>query len=369
MIAVLEVSERWAPTIASSHVVARRVEVWRGDELVVPDLPVSGGTVSRDYGAKITMSASVEVADPAYLPVDPGDPLMPLGNELRIHIGVRHPGNVEELVQVFSGPIVAVPTWPTASGGFTVRAEGWLRYVADDDFLAPYSPTGTVLNQVSQLLLQSVPAAAVLIGASVGDRAVPDGLLFERDRMEAVEDLALSVGAVVRETPAGGFSVAPDPLPDPAADPVRSFIHGEGGALLEGSSPELSREERYNAVVAYNEGNPDVRAVATVDDPASPVRWGGPFGRKVMFYSNPVLTAGIAAASAQARLDELAGRMRQITAQVPPDPSLEPGDHVLIRWPRHYGAKAQIEELAMIRKVEHPLGLGTTRLELRGTGG
>lgn len=357
------VSDRWRAAVTTSHRVAQRVEVWREGVLLVPDLPVAGGSVVHDHGAVITAAASVDVADPAYLPVSPADPLMPLGSELRIHLGVRHEDGAEELLQVFAGPVVATPTWPSA-GAFTVQAEGWLRYVDDDRFLAPWTPSGSTIAAISGLLRESVPGAEVQVG--VPDAPVRAGLVFEESRMEAVQSLAAGLGAVVRDLPTGGFAIAPSSPPTPSPT-VREFIAGPGGTLLASSAPELTRDERYNAVVATNPEDDTVRAVALVDDPESPVRWGGPFGRKVLYLSSPLLSAATVQQAAQTRLDGLRGRVRLIDAETAPDPSVEPGDWVLVRWPEAYRGR-RVEEVVQVRRAEHPIGIGRSRLELRGTG-
>lgn len=362
---MLPTSPRWPLAVTTSHTVAHLVQVWRGGQLLVADLPVAGGSVVRDHGAVLTSAAVVDVADPAHLPLQPTDPLMPLGDELRIHLGIRYPDGSTELVQVFAGPVVSCPT-ALARGQFTVHAEGWLRYVADDRFLAPYQPAGSATAAITALLRESVPDAVVDV--AVPDRPVPAGLLFEEDRLQAVQDLAAGLGAVVTERPAGGFRIAPDPSPDPAAQPVRSYLHGEGNTLLSRNEPALTREERYNAVVATNPDDDTVRAVAKVDDPASPVRWGGPFGRKALYFSSPLLTAATVQQAAASRLDNLRGRVRKIEADIGPDPALEPGDHVLIRWPSPHRTSRPVEEIAQVRRVEHPIGPGVTRLQLRGTG-
>lgn len=362
---MLPTSPRWPLAITTSHTVAHLVQVWRGAQLLVPDLPVSGGSVVRDHGAVLTSAAQVEVADPAWLPVQPTDPLMPLGDELRIHLGIRYPDGSTELVHVFSGPVTSCPTALT-SGQFTVHADGWLRYVADDRFLAPYAPTGSTTAAITALLQGSVPGAVVDV--AVPDRPVPPGILFEEDRLQAVQDLAAGLGAVVTERPQGGFRVAPDPAPDPDAVPARTYLHGDGNTLLARHEAELTREERYNAVVASNPDDNAVRAVATVDDPASPVRWGGPFGRKPLFFSSPLLTAATVQQAASTRLGGLRGRVRKVEADIGPDPALEPGDHVLIRWPTSHRARGPVQELVQVRRVEHPIGPGITKLQLRGTG-
>jgi uncharacterized protein DUF5047 len=367
---MIPVSERWPLTVQSSHDIVSRVEVRLGSEVLVEDLPIVSGTVTRDYGSTITLSAEVEVGDPVYLPKDYESPVSPYGSSLRIWSGIKYPDQVRELLLLFDGPITGTPSWATQDKSFTVKAEGWLRHVADDRFTEPYAPAAgtSVRAAIDGLLLGSVPGASVTYAANVGTGSTREGQVWEEDRLQAVSDLAQSIGGVVRESPGGGFVVERDLEPDPLAEPVREFIHGDRGVMLSGTAPEFSREERYNGVVAWNPDDPTVRALATISDPLNPVRWGGPFGRKVLYYSSPLLTSGTVLQAAQTRLDGLQGRIRKIDASVLPDQSIEPGDHVRIVWPPNYGTFESMDELAMVRKVVHPLGPGATTLELRGTG-
>jgi hypothetical protein len=363
--------ERWARTITASHSVATRVEVWRDGTQLVADVPIASGTVTHDHGARITATATIEVADPSLLPVAQTDPLSPLGSSLRIFTGVRYPDGSEDLPQVFDGPIVSVPTWPGAAGSFTMTAEGWLRYVADDRFVDPYAPTSgaSTTDELSLLLLDSVPTAVLDFDPAILDKPVTGGKVWEQERIDAVEYLAASLDAVVVDAP-GGFRIMPWPIPDAAAAPLRTFKYGAEGAVLAGSIPELVREARYNGVIAYNPDDQSVRHLATIDDPDSPVRWGGPYGRRVAYYASPLLTAETVQQAAQTRLSTINGRMRAVEVSVLPDPSLEPGDHVAIWWPAPYRDPLGVpwQDRLLVRKVEHPLGPGATKLELRGTG-
>lgn len=357
------VSDRWQAAIAASHQVTHLVQVWRDGQLLVDDLPVSGGTVTLDRGAQVTGAATLQVADPQLLPRIPGDALMPLGSELRIHAGIRYPEGAIEQVHIFTGPIVSTSTTVDA-GSFTVKAESWLRFVADDRLLAPWSPSGSTVAAIRALLAESAPTNNITIG-DVADRPVSGGLVFEEDRLQAVIDLAGSLDAAVVDTPEG-FLIAPDPAPDPDGTIVREFVHGASSTMLSRQDGEVTRDERYNAVVAVNPDDPTVRAVATITDPTSPVVWGGPFGRKPLFHSSPLLTAATVQQAAATRLGNLRGRVRRIDAHISPDPALEPGDLVRIVWPPSPG-RPTVTEIAQIRAVEHPIGGGVTKLQLRGT--
>lgn len=358
------VSWLWERAVRHSHTKVVRVEVWRSGSRLIDELPTDGGSVTWDLGSDLTCEASVSVADHAYLPASPDDALTPYGSSLRVHMGVEYGDRTVETVQVFDGPIVTVPTW-TDDGRFTVKATSWLRYVSDDRFLAPYSPTAgaSVRTTITSLIQASLPGITVTHVGS--DATAPDGLVWEEDRWQAVSDLAGSVGCTVRAQPDGTVLVAPDPSPDGSAVPVRTVDAGAQGVMLTGSRPDLDRAERYNGVVASNPDDPTVWALATLDE--GPERWDGPFGHKVLYFSSPLLTAATVVQAAQTRLTNLGGRSRVIEASMVPDPSIQVGDHVKLVWPARPDTPTTIPtETAIVRKIELPIGLGEAKLECRG---
>lgn len=361
------VSDRWTATAAGSHEIVTAVTVGRGRDVLIDRLPIDGGQVVHDLGAAITSTCEVQLADPALLPVDDSSPLAP-GSWLAVATGLRHADGSAELLAVFHGPIVSAPAWSGPGQTLTVKAESWLRYVMDDRLLRPYSPPAgsPVADAVAALVAAAIPADLDWTWTSAAPaRAVPDGMLWEEDRWQAVDDLARAAGCRVRPLPdLTGAALAPDPAPDPAAAPVRHYQDGAAGTLLAGSRPDLTREGRYNAVVASNPDDPAVWAVAETTE--GPMAVDGPFGRRAMFYASPLLaTVEQAQQAAATRLSNLAGRLRTITADILPDPAVQPGDHVTITWPPAPGSGLRPTETAMVTKATHPLGPGRSVLELR----
>lgn len=363
---MIPVSERWGPTVETSHSVVSRVEVWRDGVQLVEDLPVAGGTVTVDAGADVMFECRVEVSDPTYLPEAENDPLMPFGSELKVYLGVVYPDRSEEAFGVFSGPIVSAPTWPTTRRSFEVVAVGWLQYVNDDRFILPYSPSGGTIQAITDLLALTLPDLPLSVDPGIVDATISGAATYDENRMEALTDLAASLGGRVVDTRTGTLHLGPIMVPDPSATPVRKFIYGASNTMLSTTDAEVTREERFNGVFAYHTEDPDVYHLATLD--TGPLAWGGPFGRKVLYYASPLLTADTVADAATTRLEGLKGRSRKITAAIAPDPSLQPGDHVQIQWPPSYRDRRApgLVELAQIRKVVHPIGPGQTQLEMRG---
>jgi Domain of unknown function (DUF5047) len=354
-VAVIPTSPELLLALRGSHTRTVRVAaLYDGAPVSEQYVPVSGGQLTLDLDDDATVTCELELADPTWLATGPTSLLLPFGHRLRALVGVRVGRSWEWLP---AGPQLLVTVVPTESGPsstFKVTARSLIRQVQDDRFTVPYQPTGTIRACITALLTAAVPGAPVThVG---GDASVPAGLVYETDRWAAVADLAARVDAVVRPT-GDGFTVAP--APQPSGTPVWTVDAGDDGVLLSGARPVVARDDAYNAVVASNPDDPAVWAIATIDEPGHPLRWGGPFGRRPYFFSSPLLTAATVQAAADTRLANLRGRSRIVEVGAVPNPALELGDIVTVVW--HPGTDG---EPMMIRKIVLPLGPGDGEMRL-----
>ena len=350
----------WAAAVSTSHVRTRRVEVWAvgGTAPLVPDLPVVGGEVTFDLGDALGCHATVECADPQFLPKKDSDPVTPYGNFLRIYAGVADLGEV--LLGEF--PIVTVPTWSPLSS-WQIGCESWLRWLRDDIFLVPWSPAAgaSVMGTISSLVAESLPWRPVpVFDPALVDAPVPAGSVWDTDRFDAVTDLAGLLRAVVTMRPDGRVGVGPEPVPL-ATDPPQVVIgSGDEGTLLSGSRPDFDRAERFNGVRALNPDTPEVFGWAYLLSP-SVAFWGGGFGRKPLIVEDRSLTTVAAAEDfARKRLEGFSGRSRVVDVSMVPNPAIEVGDRVDVVWPDG------VEERCRVRVATVPLGLAEGKLGLRG---
>jgi len=346
-----------------SHRAGCRVEaVYDGD--VVGEVAVSGGSVKMDMDSDGYASADLQLGDDYWLADARGSGLLPFGHRLRIHYQIS---SGQYTGEVPLGPDLLVTSAPTDAGvlsSWTVHAGSLVQQVMDARFLVPWQPAAgtTVWTAIDALLDEAVPGVSITHNGT--DAPCPDGLVWERERWDAVTALAARVGCTVR--PWGdGFHVAPEPpgtIPDTA--PVWTIDAGPTGVLLTDTSlPEVAREQRYNAVAAYNGDDPAVWAAAYIDDAASAIRWDGPFGRKPYFYASTLLTTPAQAQSAaDTILARLSGKSRRVELACAPNPTLLPGDLVDVVWP------TMQQEIMMIRAVTVPLspGGGGMKLTLQG---
>jgi hypothetical protein len=154
---------------------------------------------------------------------------------------------------------------------------------------------------------------------------------------------------------------SPNPL---TSSVVWDIAEGEGGTLMS-AARTMSRTAVYNAVVVSGENTASnsvpVSAIAYDDEPSSPTRWGGPFGRVPKFYSSALLTTEAACLSAAESMlfDAMAPNIQTAIA-ASPNPALEPGDCVRLRY-------AGRRNLFIVQSLSIPLtAAGSSTLTLRG---
>jgi hypothetical protein len=219
--------------------------------------------------------------------------------------------------------------------------------LADDRFLTPRSiPAGpSRVQAIADLIAETIPGAALTVGAGVVDSAMP-AAVWDEDRAGACHETARSLGAVLAADTAGGFRLD---LPSDAA-----VWTVDAGGVLVSASMRAERDKTYNAVRASGESSEAGAPVgfAYDDDPASPTRWGGPFGRRPRYYSSPLLTtvAQCEAAAASILADSI-GLTRSIEFDAIAHPGLEAGDVITL-------VSGDVSEDHRVDTVKIPLGTG-----------
>lgn len=350
-----------------------RVHVWLDGRTVAENLPVSDWSLTWNLARQVQgqWSCTVTDVDGTLAPWAIDDPLGVGGPRMQVIYGI---GGTNETVDigwyrtVQSDPAESwrVYTLPSAqpdarfgervvwvSGGASIPVQGddLTRVVVDDRLLAPSSPAAgaTVLSEVRRLMTGIMP---VTVTDGVVDAAVPSSVVFERERMDAIEDLLARIDAAARMTGDGQLEV----YPTAKTDPVWSVVGGDGGALVSVQRSQ-SAEGLYNAVVSEGTDSTTkltVRGTALED--TGPLRWQGPMWRVPMFRSSPLIETQ-AAATADARTT-LAGRVssRQVTLNVTclPHPGLQVGDWVQVACP-------------LVDDEPYPLVGQVTSMTLRGS--
>jgi hypothetical protein len=310
------------------HKVYTRAEVWRDGVRLVDSLPIIGGSVRATLQSRVTRTLDLTTS-PESFPDSAGDILTPFGSEMRVWRGVdiggvtNHPSYVWP---VFRGPIERV-SWATGSP-VSVRAIDRAGDVADSHFLAPLSvAAGDRLHTRVREFISEAADDAEFDTFTLPDRVLPS-LTWDEDRGKALDDLAGAAGGFWYALADGTFTLRE--VPWVYSDGVVDLELGPDNPILRSAGIEFSREDVYNMIVARAErtdGSAPSRYVTRVTDAASPIRFDGPYGRRVLHHS--VQGAG-SAASLQLVAETLRQRSQALaetwTATITAFPPLELGD-------------------------------------------
>lgn len=343
-----------------------RVDAFYSGVLTLADLPITDGSVTVDRGSKTRRSLSLTIADPSYLPWNALDPLAVYGQQLVVSRGIKFLGGATELVPLGTFRINE-PSGDVHTGPVTITGTSMESALIDDKFQAPTSTRGYggCIEAITFLIRQTLPDS-VIVNLTADSRnplcavAVWDA---GADRWDAVTQIATAMQAEIYVDAQNRFVITD--LPDVVNGAVAwDIAEGEGGTLVS-SARTMSRTAVYNAVVASGEnaalGNIPVSAVAVDDDPSSPTRFGGPFGKVTRAISSSLWTSTGACQSAAnyALYDAVAPNIQASIASLP-NPALEGNDLVRVT---HVGRKQRY----LVQSVTVPLTAeGSFGISLRG---
>ncbi|WP_425837348.1 DUF5047 domain-containing protein [Streptomyces fractus] len=359
------VSTEFLRALLSSHRIVTRVDAYYNGQLTAEDIPVADGSVSVDRGSKTRRSLSLTVSDVSYLPWDVTDPLAAYGQTLVVSRGVRF-ADRDELVPLgtfrINEPQGDVHEGPVTLTGVTAEAT-----LQDDVFMVPTSTAGygNCVQAIEFLIRQAIPGAPIVNLTSDGRNPICAVANWDAggDRWDAIVSVATAMRAEIYVDAIGRFVITD--LPDPLAAPVVwEFAEGEWGNLIS-ASRQMSRTAVFNAVVVSGENSSSetapVSGVAYDNEPTSPTRWGGPYGRVPKLYSSSlVVTQGDAQALANYMLADLIAPNVQTSIEASPNPALEAGDCVRVSY-------AGRKELFIVQSFSVPLTAeGDFPITLRG---
>ncbi|MEV0444019.1 DUF5047 domain-containing protein [Streptomyces spectabilis] len=329
------ISDAFRQALTTSHRIVTRVDAYYAGQLVKADLPISDGSVTVDRGSKTRRSLSLTISDVKYLPWNASDPLAVYGQELRVQRGIQFASGPEMVpLGTFR---VNEPSGDVHDGPVTLTGTTAETAVIDDVFMAPTTTKGygTCVQAIEYLIRQTIPSASIenLTGRNPGCAVAAWDA--GADRWDAVTQVATAMHAEIFVDAIGRFVIVDQP--NPLTTPVSwTIAEGEGGTLMS-AARQMSRTGVFNAVVVSGENSAadiaPVSGVAYDNDPASPTRWGGPYGKVPKMYSSAlVVTQGDANALAAYMLADLTAPNIQTSIDSLPNPALEAGDCVRVEY-------------------------------------
>jgi len=196
-----------------------------------------------------------------------------------------------------------------------------------DKLEAPESPAlaATYLTEVQRLLVNHFP---VVVEAGVTDAAIPRTTVYDRERLEAVQDILARRNARYRMGGDGELRVYPR-----VTDPVWR-VEPEKGMVSVSRKQVL--DKLYNRWVVSGKDSGDgkpVTAVVSID--TGPLRFGGDHGRAQEFYTSDMIeTYGQALAyGIQLRDEFLSSIAVEFEVETTPRPELQGGDWIDVGYP------------------------------------
>lgn len=332
------------------------VYAWYDGNLVQDDpLPISTWSMSWDLTRQVqTANFTVTDKDGKLAPWLLEDPLGVGGTQLQVIYNVGGAGSVNlawyritqsapdenwrsyvinHLGQTNLGsPLPPNKRKVLVSGGAQIAISGadLALHIKNARLLAPQSPQGaspTNLSEITRLLADIVPVDA---DPAIVDKAVNKSLIYDGERIDAIEDLCDNLGATYRMNGDGHLEV----YPIAPTEPVWTIAGGPEGVLVR---PDRSQsiEGLYNVFVAEgtDADNLPLRGIAEITD--GPLRNGGPHGTYPLFFSSNMLTtqSQVNNYALQMRDTQLAGLTVDLEVTCLPNPALQQGDYVRVASP------------------------------------
>jgi len=350
------------------------VYVWYGGRLAYPDpLPVTDPSFSWDRTRQIqTMDLTVADKDGKLAPWLLEDPLGVGGSRLQVRYNVGGAGAInigwyritapepnerwrsyiiDEAGRVNpDSPIPAGKKQVMVSGGATIKiqADDLGVMIKADRLLAPESPQGsspTVIGEIKRLAGDIVP---VVTASGVVDRPVNKTLIYERERLDAIQALCKSIACDYRMNGDGQLEI----YPITQQAPVAVLRGGAEGLLV-----KVDRSQKYDGL--YNRfvvnGTATDRPVQAITEiTAGPLSVTGPHGRVPTFYeSNMIETQAQANDYAQTMMStHIAGLTTDLKVTCLPIPHVQQGDWVQVGNPVVNGQSFVLA--GMVKAISQP---------------
>ncbi|MGK5737280.1 DUF5047 domain-containing protein [Micromonospora sp. URMC 103] len=334
------VSDAFLRTVRGSHrAVFEAVVVAPGQTGVQPTgtvIPILDGDVDLNGSAPIRSTLELTTDGHSAWPTRAADILAPYGNEVFVRRGIRYGNGTTEWVSLGYHRIYTVEQDQVPDGPIRISAQDRMSGIVDGRLPGAQAFPAAMSRgaMLAALVTEIYPWATIEWDEpAVRDAAIGRQIIAEDDRYKVCDELVTAVGKTWWWDHRGVLVVRTPPSP---SQPVWAVNHGAGGVLVT-LSRRLTREGVYNAVIATGEGADTakpVRAVAVDVGNLSPTYWGGPFGKVPRFFSSPFITTYTQAwEAAKNMLLEEIGLPYAVDFTAVPNPALEPGDTVLVKYP------------------------------------
>lgn len=370
-------SDRFKLALRDGHELATKIEVLTAFE--TPPIDVTpywdNGSLritSQDIRRAGTLTFSDKGDGINIVPKTPADLLAPYGNELRVWSGMVFPDGSEEYTPV---GVLRITKTTAKFPGVTVEMSdrAWIVAGARLEDSYTIAKATNYSDAIRALLIFAYPQVTFDI-PDVDDTTPLIIIDAQEDPWAQIRKMAAAVGHTIYFDQVGTCIMAPvQDLID--LDPIWIYdgtttaglpYDPEDWSNLALYDEEISwdTEDAHNAVIAVGE-SPDVakpvRGVAFDTDSASPTRYGGPFGKRPLFWSSPLLmTDSQAAKAARTRLQGEIGIAETIRIPAMPNPLLDADRPIKVIRP-----ELGIDTIQVVDAFDLALGAGSQIIDTR----
>lgn len=333
-----------------------------GPEPEGTEIAIISGDVEMDAIAEIQRTLELTTDGNKMWPRFNDSLLAAYGNEIFVRRGVDLGASGPLWVPLGYFRIDTPEQDDSPNGPIRIGASDRMATIIDSKLLEPrLFEVGTSVGAVfDDLVLEIYPDAVILFDDSSGSSALGRDMVVERNRYQALKELADGLGKIMFWDGEGilRINTAPDPT-----EFVWEVNAGFMGVQIQ-AARSLTRVDTFNAVVATGEGADAVtpaRGVAVDANPLSPTFFGGRFGKIPHFLESPLITTDSQATNAATEiLRRNLGMHYNVDFRAIVNPSLTPYDPIRIRYEDGNRELHIMEKLTIPLDAETPMS-GSTR--------
>jgi hypothetical protein len=328
-------STQFFASLRYSHVIAAAAELIFPGQTATIQVPVEAGTVTIDRTAQYRRTGSIQIPWSLAAGADLGIDIrtLPLGGYAIVRRGIRYARGDTELVLLGRLRVESV-SWDTLAASASVELADRSAQIADEPFSAPYSASGQTPAGAATGIVQGVFGSTIAYHTPYDPPGTLGDITYTGARTDALSTLEQSYAAETYFDSNGDFVFAAKPGD---TEPVVWTIDSGQTGVMVNAQESLDRTGIYNGVLVTGQGDadqPPVTGLATYNDPSSPVRWGGPFGKVAMLADSTTATTNDqAAATAASLLNLRLKQTRSLQLTAAPNPALEAGDTIEVDFP------------------------------------
>jgi hypothetical protein len=326
--------------------VSMQFNIWYNQQLVFPDVSVSGWSLSWDNTRQVMGQGTFAVLDPDAL-------LIPWGYDDALSVG----GGMIQTKFICGGASVdlgfqritrsepdekwrlyepgGVKFWVAGTHIINIDADDVTTVVGSNRFLTPETPPSgaTVFSELARVVN---PYMDVIIDPNLTDRSVPSTVVYKDNRLDTVQQLCDAIGADQHTTGGGQLYVY-----QPNTSSVWTVLGGSHDANLIVAKRSANYSGLYNGVVSRNTLSNGKEIQAVVVQNGGALDWNGPHGHVPYFHQASFATSQSSiTADATTMLNTLMGRRTQsMTFTSILHPGIETGDVVTLMMPLYDGGE------------------------------